>query len=79
MTLEEISEGNATLVKIDTDWYDFSIIRSGIEWLSRVQPLLYYENEIRDLNDLNQASTNYSRQVVAGVIFCSHVRSYSGR
>lgn len=53
--LDEISE-NARLVKIDTDGFDFSIINSGIDWLSRVQPLLYYENEIRDLESLHESN-----------------------
>jgi FkbM family methyltransferase len=53
--LDEISE-IARLVKIDTDGFDFSIINSGIDWLSRVQPLLYYENEIRDLKSLNESN-----------------------
>lgn len=59
--LEEIAESNTKLVKIDTDGFDFSIIQTSLEWLSKLQPLLFYENQIRDaksFNDSNQTLEN---------------------
>lgn len=45
-SLDDIVEDNRfepDLLKIDTDGYDFSVIRSGINILSKCKPVLYFE------------------------------------
>jgi FkbM family methyltransferase len=54
--LQDIADMDTRLIKIDTDGYDFSIIRSSIDWLASAQPCLYYENEIRDLVTLHESN-----------------------
>ena len=54
--LEEIADNNTKLVKIDTDGFDFTIIKSGLEWLSIAKPLLFYENEIRNLETFEESN-----------------------
>lgn len=54
--LEEIADNNTRLVKIDTDGFDFPIIKSSLEWLSSVKPLLFYENWITNLETLEESN-----------------------
>ena len=44
MTLDDIlkSKSNVSLIKIDTDGYDFDVIQSGLVEIERLKPMLYW-------------------------------------
>jgi FkbM family methyltransferase len=56
LTIDELGIDDIGLVKCDTDGFDFIIINSHLDWLQEHQPLLFYENEVRDQTD--EATSN---------------------
>jgi FkbM family methyltransferase len=70
--LAEIAGDSVCLVKTDTDGFDFRILLSAVDWLSRVRPGVLFENQIRDADDLaaadqvvdRLANIGYTRAVV---------------
>lgn len=56
LKLEDLTIQNPCLIKIDTDGFDFSIIRSGLSFIKDARPAIYFENSIRTLSDLTQAN-----------------------
>jgi FkbM family methyltransferase len=49
-TLDSIADGinNLELVKVDTDGFDFDVLLSGSETIGRLEPILFWENEISE-------------------------------
>lgn len=48
------THGSLSLIKVDTEGYDFSVLRSGAELLERYHPALYFEWYPALLRDLNE-------------------------
>lgn len=51
----DIADEKSTLIKIDTDGYDFKILLNSIVWLSQYTPAILFENSIRNIEDFNNA------------------------
>lgn len=59
--LGDICQENACLVKIDTDGFDFDIILSSLSFLKSNRPGLIFENQIRNLDDLNKCNAVFKK------------------
>ncbi|MBF0305506.1 MAG: FkbM family methyltransferase [Alphaproteobacteria bacterium] len=57
---------NPRLVKIDTDGYDFFIITTSIDLLSRLKPVIFYECAIFERPGGPDESINAMRALIAG-------------
>jgi len=55
--LLEVNGANVSLVKVDTDGFDFDVILSGINGLRENEPILFFENMItqKNVKDYQQA------------------------
>jgi len=53
--LSEVAGDDACFVKIDTDGFDFKIVKGSLDWLRRVQPGCLFECQIRDNKELADA------------------------
>lgn len=54
--LEELTDVLPCLVKLDTDGFDFVIIKWNIEYFKKYNPAIYFESNIRNINDLTAAN-----------------------
>jgi len=59
--LDDICQGSACLVKIDTDGFDFDIILNNLSFLKNNKPGLIFENQIRSLDDLNKCNEVFKK------------------
>jgi FkbM family methyltransferase len=53
--LSELGDGNACFVKIDTDGFDYEIIQSSGDFLQHVHPVVYWEGEVNNREELSRA------------------------
>jgi FkbM family methyltransferase len=56
----DVAGSDTCFIKIDTDGYDFKILRSSVEWLGKVQPAILFENWLRNSADFADANALYS-------------------
>lgn len=64
--------GKCILIKTDTDGFDFEILLSSLSIIKEHSPILYWENEISSLKDIELAkdllkkleSINYTKYIV---------------
>ncbi|MBQ9926410.1 MAG: FkbM family methyltransferase [Lachnospiraceae bacterium] len=54
-----IKEEQVTLIKVDTDGYDYDVITSCKEMLKRQSPILYWENQIDNKEQLEKYNRMY--------------------
>lgn len=64
--LAEIVDDDTRFVKIDTDGYDFAIIRKAAAWLAAQHPALYYEVDCSTDELLGQADAALDALAAAG-------------
>lgn len=62
----DVADSNTCFVKIDTDGYDFKILRSSLKWLGNVQPAIFYENWLRHAADFADAEALYPELMQLG-------------
>ncbi|QUS60868.1 FkbM family methyltransferase [Synechocystis sp. PCC 7338] len=56
-----LAESDVCFVKLDTDGFDFGIILDSIEWFSLLKPGIFFENQIRNTDDLEQANLVFNK------------------
>jgi FkbM family methyltransferase len=64
--LDDVCQDNTCLVKIDTDGLDFDIILSSLDFLKRNRSALIFENQIRNLDDLNKCNDVFKKLSLIG-------------
>ena len=60
LRLAEVADAKTGFVKSDTDGFDFTILRAGIDWLAAAKPAILFENQIRTREDLTQADALFA-------------------
>ena len=55
--IEDIALKNTRFVKIDTDGFDFKIIRDSLNWFKKNTPTLLFENQLAYEKDLNESNS----------------------
>lgn len=69
--IESLTNSAPCFVKIDTDGFDFTIIKSNFKYFEKYQPALYFENTIRSNQDLVEAEELFGQLVKSGYTFFS--------
>ena len=54
--LSQICDDKTCFIKLDTDGYDFFILRDSIDFLASQQPAILFENQIRTVEDLDASN-----------------------
>lgn len=54
--LEDVASENTCFAKIDTDGFDFKILKAGLTWIEKHTPGLLFENQLESLNDLEESN-----------------------
>lgn len=67
--LSTIANQNTCFIKTDTDGYDFKILLNSLEWLASTHPAILFENQIKDIQDLNSADELYARLIQIGYAY----------
>jgi FkbM family methyltransferase len=67
--LSDVADTTTCFVKIDTDGFDFKILRGCLSWLREVQPGFLFECELGNRDKLAEADTLYDELKSAGYIY----------
>lgn len=77
MALDQIDDGNVSLIKIDTDGYDGNILLSGLDYIRTKKPILWAETLIPDMGAFSQWSDFL--QGIVGFYDCFYLFDNTGR
>jgi len=68
MSLNEIAKtvDNLTLVKVDTDGFDYDVLISGLKSISKEEPILFWENVIENEDQLKSYNKMYQELSLLG-------------
>jgi FkbM family methyltransferase len=64
--LSEITTDDVCFIKSDTDGYDFTILLDSLVWISKQRPVILFENQINNSEELAQADQLYTGLFDAG-------------
>ncbi len=62
--LADVADVDTKFIKIDTDGFDFAILRSSVDWLTLAQPLVLFESDV-PTHDLHRQGLETLNALVA--------------